>query len=51
MHMRVKRGEEIRNVDVTNLYPYICKYGKFFAGHTKVYVVADCPLTDWIERG
>jgi len=33
----------IRYVDVISLYPYICKYGKFPVGHTKVYVGADCP--------
>ena len=36
-------GEEIHYVDVIGLYPYICKYGKFPAGHPKVYVGADCP--------
>jgi len=37
-------------VDVICQYPYICKYGKFFVGHPKVYVGADCPLTVWIGR-
>jgi hypothetical protein len=49
-HYRVKEGEEIEYVDVISLYPYICKYGKFFVGHPEVYVGADCPLTMWIGR-
>jgi len=40
---RVKQREKINYVDVINLYPYICKYGKFPVGHPKMYVGADCP--------
>jgi len=36
-------------VDVTSLYPYICKYGKFRVGHTKVYLCAHCP-PDCLDR-
>jgi len=39
-------GGKIKYVDVISLYTYICKYGKFHVGHPKVYVGADCPLTE-----
>ena len=42
-YYRVKLGEEIHYVDVISLYLYICKYGKFPVGQSKVYVSADCP--------
>jgi hypothetical protein len=42
-YYRVKQGEQFLYVDVISLYPYICKYGKFPAGHPEVYVGADCP--------
>jgi len=48
-YYRVKQGEQIRYVDVISLYPYICKYGKFPAGHPDVYVGADSPL-DCLDR-
>ena len=42
-YYRVEEGEKIHYVDVISVYPYISKYGKFPAGHPKVYVGADCP--------
>jgi len=42
-YYRVNEGENIHYVDVINLYPYICKYGKIALGHPKVYVGVDCP--------
>ena len=32
-------------VDVVNLHPYICKFGKLQSVHAKVYVGAGCPVT------
>ena len=49
-YYKVKQGEKINYVDVISLYPYICKYGKFPVGHTKVYLGAHCP-PDWIGKG
>jgi hypothetical protein len=40
---RTKQGEEMHYVDVINLHPYICKYGRFPVGHPEVNVGADCP--------
>ena len=49
-HIRESRkGMKMHYVDVTSLYPYICKYSKFSLGHTKVYVGADCP-SDCLDR-
>ena len=45
----VKEEDKIHYVDVINLYPYICKYGKSPLGHTNVYVGADCP-PDCLDR-
>ena len=44
-----RKGRKIHYVDVTSLYPYICKYSKFSLGHTEVYVGADCP-SDCLDR-
>jgi hypothetical protein len=41
--MTEHRMGKIRHVDVIRLYVYICKYGKFPVGHSKVYVGADSP--------
>jgi len=38
-------------MDVISLYPYICKYGKFSAGHPKVYVGAECPPDSLDRKG
>ena len=35
--------EEIRFVDYTSLYPYVCKYGMFPLGHAEVYWGDDIP--------
>ena len=35
---QVRAGEKINYVDVTSLYPYICKRGKFPLDHLKLYV-------------
>ena len=37
-------AEQIRYVDFTSLYPYVCKYGKFPVGHPDVYYGKD--ITD-----
>ena len=39
----MKEGEKIKYVDVTSLYPFICKRGEFLVGHPKLYVgLAEC---------
>jgi hypothetical protein len=40
-HYRVKEGEETMHyVDVTSLYPWVCKYFKFSVGHPTIHL--DC---------
>lgn len=36
-------GEQIRYVDFTSLYPYVCKYAKFPIGHPVIFRGADIP--------
>ncbi|XP_044591456.1 uncharacterized protein LOC123269685 [Cotesia glomerata] len=38
----VKDNEKIKYVDVSSLYPYICKTGKFPVGHPEIYIGEDC---------
>lgn len=42
-YYRFQEGENIHYVDITCLYPYICKYGVFPSGHSKVHVSVECP--------
>lgn len=35
--------DEIRYVDFTSLYPYVCKYGKYPIGHPEIYVGDQIP--------
>ena len=37
--------EQIKYVDFTSLYPYVCKYAKFPVGHPEVYFGDDIPNT------
>ena len=38
-----KNGEQIKYVDFTSLYPYVCKYAHFPIGHPTVYVGDQIP--------
>jgi hypothetical protein len=38
-----KEGEQIRYVDFTSLYPYVCKYARFPIGHPEIYKGGDIP--------
>ena len=42
-HSCTEPGEEIRYVDFTSLYPYVCKYGKYPVGHPEIYLGGDIP--------
>ncbi|KAJ8909914.1 hypothetical protein NQ315_014921 [Exocentrus adspersus] len=48
-YYKCKYGEKIKYVDVCSLYPWVCKYGKFPIGHTKVYVGSECPSPNSVE--
>ena len=39
-----KPDEDIRYVDFTSLYPYVCKYAKFPVGHPEIYQADKIPL-------
>ena len=36
MYHKFKPGSYGRYVDVTSLYPFVCKYGRFPVGHPKI---------------
>jgi len=38
LHYKANNDENIQYVDVTSLYPYICKYFKFPIGHQVIHV-------------
>jgi hypothetical protein len=43
LHYKIWEGEEtIQYVDVTSLYPYVCKYFKFPIGHPTIHVGEAC---------
>ena len=38
LHHKAWEGENIQNVNVMSLYPYICKFFKFPVGHSVIHV-------------